>query len=194
MFTRRFVLVAGTLLFLSVTAVGDQNIPTAICNDNRTTAGTLAHSVLQIHLEARQAVWYPNGSDAAHLLVSAFGEEGHGPQIPGPLIAEMRTRCGVSFTAPVLRQAISVSLRQGSRSAKRKWLQPARAISATRTMKPAGVPIPKCATACGTPVRTSESKRTLANLFLPVAALDPKLASGDCGNLCEHRVRGTCDH
>jgi len=86
MFTRRFVLVAATLLFLSVTAVGDQNIPTAICNDNRTTAGTLAHSVLQIHLEARKAVWYPNGSDAAHLLVSAFGEEGHGPQIPGPLL------------------------------------------------------------------------------------------------------------
>ena len=75
MFARRFILVASTLLFLSVTAVGDQNIPTAICN-----------GVLQVHLEARQAVWYPNGNDAAHLLVSAFGEEGHEPQIPGPLL------------------------------------------------------------------------------------------------------------
>src|SRR6516165_917524 len=86
MFARRFILVASTLLFLSVTAVGDQNIPTAICNDNRAAAGTLAHGVLQVHLEARQAVWYPNGNDAAHLLVSAFGEEGHEPQIPGPLL------------------------------------------------------------------------------------------------------------
>ena len=86
MFTRRFVLVAGTLLFLSVTAVGDQNIPTAVCNDNRAPAGTLAHGVLRVHLEARQAVWYPNGSDAGQLLVSAFGEVGHAPQIPGPLL------------------------------------------------------------------------------------------------------------
>jgi FtsP/CotA-like multicopper oxidase with cupredoxin domain len=86
MFTRRFVLVACALLCLSVTTVGDQNIPTAICNDNRAPAGTLAQGVLQVHLEARQAVWYPNGSDAAHLLVSAFEEEGHAPQIPGPLL------------------------------------------------------------------------------------------------------------
>src|SRR6516164_7787833 len=116
------------------------------------------------------------------------------PQIPGPLIAEMRTRCGVSFTAPVLRQVISASPRHGSRSAKRKWLQPARAISATRTMKQGGVRIPKCVTVCGTLVGTSESKRTLANLFLLVPAFNPKLASGGSDNLCELRVRGTCDH
>ena len=85
MFTRRFALLTGTLLLLSMTVFGDQNTPTAICNDNRTPAGILAHGVLQIHLEARQAVWYPNGSDAAHLVVSAFGEVGHAPQIPGPL-------------------------------------------------------------------------------------------------------------
>jgi FtsP/CotA-like multicopper oxidase with cupredoxin domain len=86
MFTPRFALLAGTLLLLSVTVVGDQNTPIAICNDNRTPAGILAHGVLEIHLEARQAVWYPNGSDAAHLVVAAFGEEGHAPQIPGPLV------------------------------------------------------------------------------------------------------------
>jgi hypothetical protein len=32
MFTQRFTLLAGTLLLLSVTVVGDQNTPTVICN------------------------------------------------------------------------------------------------------------------------------------------------------------------
>src|SRR5258708_8949459 len=86
MFTRRFALLAGTLLLLSVAVVGDQNTPTAICNDNRTPAGILARGVVQIPLEARQAVWYPNGSDAAHLVVAAFGEEGHAPKSPGLVV------------------------------------------------------------------------------------------------------------
>jgi hypothetical protein len=37
--------------------------------------------------------------------------------MPGPLIADIRTRAGDSFTAPELRQAISASCRHGSRSA-----------------------------------------------------------------------------
>jgi hypothetical protein len=74
MFTRRFVLVAATLLFLSVTAVGDQNIPTAICNDNRTTAGTLAHSVLQIHL--------PTGVMQHTFLCRRSGRRGTGRKFP----------------------------------------------------------------------------------------------------------------
>jgi len=41
------------------------------------------------------------------------------PQIPGPLIAEMRTRSGVSFTAPELMQATSASRRHASRSPER---------------------------------------------------------------------------
>ena len=74
MFSRRFALLAGTLLLLSVTVVGDQNTPTVICNDNRTPGGTLTNGVLNVHLEARQAVWYPNEDRKAHLVVSAFGE------------------------------------------------------------------------------------------------------------------------
>jgi FtsP/CotA-like multicopper oxidase with cupredoxin domain len=97
MFTRRFALLAGTLLLQSATVLGDQNTQTAICNDNRTPAGKLAHGVLQIHLETRQAVWYPNGSDEAHLVVAAFGEEGHAPQIPGPLV-RVPTHVEVSAT------------------------------------------------------------------------------------------------
>ncbi len=45
MFTRRFALLAGTLLLLNATVVGDQNTPTAICNDNRTPAGILANGI-----------------------------------------------------------------------------------------------------------------------------------------------------
>jgi FtsP/CotA-like multicopper oxidase with cupredoxin domain len=98
MFAQRFTLLAGTALFLTVTAVGDQATPAAICNDNRTPAGTLANGVLNIHLEARQAVWYPNENDKAHLVVSAFAEEGHGPQIPGPLL---RVPAGIEVSATI---------------------------------------------------------------------------------------------
>ena len=98
MFSRRFALLAGTLLLLSVTVVGDQNTPTVICNDNRTPGGTLTNGVLNVHLEARQAVWYPNEDRKAHLVVSAFGEEGHEPQIPGPLL---RVPSGVEVAASI---------------------------------------------------------------------------------------------
>ena len=98
MFARLFTLLVSSILFLTTTAVGDQAIPTAICNDNRNPAGTLANGVLNIHLEARQAVWYPNESGKAHLVVSAFAEEGHGPQIPGPLL---RVPLGVEVSATI---------------------------------------------------------------------------------------------
>jgi len=98
MFARRFALLASNILFLTATAGADQTTPTAICNNNRTPAGTLANGVLNIHLEARQAVWYPNESDKAHLVVSAFAEEGHGPQIPGPLL---RVPAGIGVSATI---------------------------------------------------------------------------------------------
>ena len=98
MFARLFAVLASVILCQVPTAVGDQNIPAAICNDNRTPAGTLANGVLNIHLEARQAVWYPSEADEAHLVVSAFAEEGHGPQIPGPLL---RVAVGVEVSATI---------------------------------------------------------------------------------------------
>ena len=53
------------------------------------------------------------------------------------------------------------------------------------------VPIPKFVSTCGPLVRTSESIRTLAKLFLLVPLLNPKLASVNSGSLCELRVRST---
>jgi len=85
------------MLLLTAIAAGE-TIPTASCNDNRTEAGTLTNGVLSVHLEARQAVWYPNEVGKAHLIVSAFAEEGHGPQIPGPLL---RVPVGVEVSATI---------------------------------------------------------------------------------------------
>ena len=56
---------------------------------------------------------YPSGA----LSPSADTRSGKSaPHIPGPLIADMRTRSGVSLTAPELMQATSASRRHASRS------------------------------------------------------------------------------
>ena len=55
-------------------------------NDNRTPAGVLSEGILTLHLEARVAMWHPNGDDAPGALIPAFAEEGKAPQIPGPLV------------------------------------------------------------------------------------------------------------
>jgi FtsP/CotA-like multicopper oxidase with cupredoxin domain len=63
-----------------------QTVPAASANDNRTPAGLVRNGVLTVHLEVRPAVWYPEENGKAHLIVSAFAEEGHTPQIPGPMV------------------------------------------------------------------------------------------------------------
>src|ERR1700687_73715 len=75
----------GLVVASTIAAVG-QTIPPASANDNRTPAGILRNGVLNLHLEMRQAVWYPEEEGKAHLIVSAFAEEGHTPQIPGPMV------------------------------------------------------------------------------------------------------------
>ena len=70
---------------LTSTALG-QTVPTASANDNRSPAGLLRNGVLNLQLEMRPAVWYPEEDGKAHLIVSAFAEEGRKPQIPGPMV------------------------------------------------------------------------------------------------------------
>jgi hypothetical protein len=82
----RRVLFAVALFVASTVAAAGQTIPAASTNDNRAPAGTLANGVLSLHLEMRPAIWYPEEDGKAHLIVSAFAEEGHIPQIPGPMI------------------------------------------------------------------------------------------------------------
>jgi len=66
-------------------------------NDNRTPAGTLAHGVLSVALEARLGDWHPLGPDQPGVPIFAFGEAGEPLQDPGPLLrvsagSEVRAR------------------------------------------------------------------------------------------------------
>jgi FtsP/CotA-like multicopper oxidase with cupredoxin domain len=61
-------------------------LPSVQANDNRTPAGHRKNGVLELHLELRGALWYPEEEGGAHREVYAFAEEGHAPQISGPLI------------------------------------------------------------------------------------------------------------
>jgi FtsP/CotA-like multicopper oxidase with cupredoxin domain len=98
MFAPRSTVIASAILFLAATSTIGQTMPTAICNDNRVPAGSLASGVLNVHLEARPAIWYPNEAGKTSLVVSAFAEEGRKPQIPGPLL---RVMAGLEISATV---------------------------------------------------------------------------------------------
>ena len=72
--------------------------PTVHPNDNRAPAGELRHGVLTIRLVVRMARWYPEAKDGPFTDVTAFAEEGHAPQVPGPLI---RVPTGTTIVATV---------------------------------------------------------------------------------------------
>jgi FtsP/CotA-like multicopper oxidase with cupredoxin domain len=62
------------------------SMPQALANDNRVASGSLAGSRLHIALEARQAIWRPDGDGGPGIPIQAFAEVGKHVQIPGPLI------------------------------------------------------------------------------------------------------------
>jgi FtsP/CotA-like multicopper oxidase with cupredoxin domain len=55
-------------------------------NDNRTAAGTLSGSTLNVRLEVRAGEWHPDGDSDPGTNVLAFALEGASLQIPGPLL------------------------------------------------------------------------------------------------------------
>ena len=61
-------------------------LPTVHPNDNRVPAGRLRAGVLTIRLVVRMARWYPEAKDGPSTDVATFAEEGHAPEVPGPLI------------------------------------------------------------------------------------------------------------
>jgi len=66
-------------------------LPRIGANDNRTAAGHESHGVLRLHLETRLGRWYPQSDSGPSQPMEAFGEEGHRPLVPGPLV---RVRVG----------------------------------------------------------------------------------------------------
>src|ERR1051325_1670089 len=56
--------------------------PKSIPNDNRSPAGTKRNDTLTVALEARRAMWYPNGDSSQGREVEAFAEEGRAPLVP----------------------------------------------------------------------------------------------------------------
>lgn len=67
-------------------------------NDNRQPAGRLRGDVLVATIEARRAMWYPNGEAQPGVLMPAFAELGHAATIPGPLL---RVRAGAEVEVSV---------------------------------------------------------------------------------------------
>jgi FtsP/CotA-like multicopper oxidase with cupredoxin domain len=61
-------------------------LPTALPNPKTTPAGTLRGHVLRIELEARLAMWHPDGDSLTGIAVETFAERGKRPQVPGPLV------------------------------------------------------------------------------------------------------------
>jgi manganese oxidase len=79
----------GVLTFLGPVALPGQSAATPSriqANSNREPAGKLENGVLTLHLELRQADWYPEADSGPSIKVYAFGEEGKALQVPGPLI------------------------------------------------------------------------------------------------------------
>jgi manganese oxidase len=64
----------------------DEKLPTAVPNPNTAPAGTLLGHVLRIDLEAKLAIWHPDGDSLPGIAVETFAERGKPPQIPGPLL------------------------------------------------------------------------------------------------------------
>jgi FtsP/CotA-like multicopper oxidase with cupredoxin domain len=80
---------------------------TAIANDNRNPAGRLVKGVLTLNLDAREALWYPEGNSGQSILIAAFAEAGGPPRAPGPMI---RVPAGTAMRITV-RNSLAVPLR-----------------------------------------------------------------------------------
>lgn len=86
----RLLLAAAWILLLfagvPLSRATSPDLPAARANDNRTPAGELKNGILTLHLEIVETNWYPEKEPGPSIHVYAFAEQGHAPQIPGPLI------------------------------------------------------------------------------------------------------------
>ena len=82
-------------------------VSAAVANDNRVSGGRLSKGVFTLHLEAREAIWYPEGNSGPPVLVHAFAEVGGAARAPGPMI---RVPAGTQMHI-TLRNTLGVPLR-----------------------------------------------------------------------------------
>lgn len=75
-------------------------------HDNLVRAGTLNNATLTLRLYAGVGNWRPEGEAGAAVAVQAFGEDGRGLQVPGPLV---RVPVGTTIDASI-RNTLSVPL------------------------------------------------------------------------------------
>ncbi len=76
----------GLALLAGLSELRPSSPPIAGPNGNRTPAGVLRNGVLTIALDAKLAVWHPNGDSLPGMTLEAFAETGGQPSVPGPLI------------------------------------------------------------------------------------------------------------
>ena len=74
------------LTLTGATAPPGSTLPVATPNANTTAAGTLENGVLTVALEAKMAMWHPDGDSLPGLPIPVFAEEGKEPLVPGPLL------------------------------------------------------------------------------------------------------------
>jgi FtsP/CotA-like multicopper oxidase with cupredoxin domain len=86
------------LLVVSRASAGQQLLPVAAPNDNRTPAGTIRNGVLTISLDAVNTMWHPDGDSLPGMPIEGFAESGKRPTTPGPLL---RVVAGTEIRASV---------------------------------------------------------------------------------------------
>ena len=84
----RRAITLGLSLWLSVVAFSNPARTALVAEPNANTkpAGSLAHGVLTLSLEARRTMWYPGGDSLPGREVLALGEASGPTVIPGPLV------------------------------------------------------------------------------------------------------------
>lgn len=97
-----FARVLPLLLIASQAAAQTPVMERARYNDNRARAGLSSGNVLAVRIEARLAMWHPNGDDQPGAPIPVFAELGRPAQVPGPMI---RVAAGTDVIA-IVRNAI----------------------------------------------------------------------------------------
>jgi FtsP/CotA-like multicopper oxidase with cupredoxin domain len=103
---RRHLLIALAIPALPVIS-HQQRVERIVANDNRTASGEMRNGGLVLHLEARVAMWHPDGDDGPGAPIPAFAVAGAAPSVPGPLI---RVPAGTTVRVS-MRNSLSDTLR-----------------------------------------------------------------------------------